>query len=435
VTIHDTYFMMFCHAKCNSFMINTLILNVFADTYKISVSKSRRSGKGQKMIDMEITSSSSAIVPIPLEVFVPPISLNGEQGSNRASQTVVKQIDANNDLQAIQTWLLEFAHSPQTLRTYRKEAERLLLWAIIAKKKPFSSLSRDDLRDYQLFLADPQPRQNWCGLRRPRNHPNWRPFTGPLTQDSAAHAITIINALFNYLVEAGYLSGNPLGLMRRKLAKKQIRKEKITERFLEKNCWDAVLSYIENLPREQQQYERIRYLFYMLYLLGLRVNEVASAKMSDIKQIRGRCWLKITGKGQKTNQIPINLCFLSALIRYREFYGLTRLPLSDEESGLFMNITGKDSVSDNMIYRLVKKIFLECAKSLEISNPEFAVKLKKASTHWLRHTSITHQADAGIELRYIKRNARHESVETTMLYQHVEEEKWHDAMSAHQIDM
>ena len=72
-----------------------------------------------------------------------------------------------------------------------------------------------------------------------------------------------------------------------------------------------------------------------------------------------------------------------------------------------------------------KKTFLECAKTLEKDRPDFAIKLKKASTHWLRHTAITHQADAGIELRYIKRNARHENVETTMLYQHAEEDKWH----------
>jgi site-specific recombinase XerD len=385
-----------------------------------------------------IPNASHAIIPTPMEVFSSPSSLNGETGSNRASTTVIKQINANNDLQAIQTWLFEFTHSPQTLRTYRKEAERLLLWAVIEKQKPFSSLSRDDLRAYQLFLADPQPYQNWCGLRRPRHHPSWRPFTGPLKPNSITQAITIINALFNYLVEAGYLSGNPLGLMRRKLATHQSRKNNVTERYLEKNCWATVLHYIEQLPkeksREQKHYERIRYLFYLLYLLSLRVSEVANATMSDLKQIRGRWWLEITGKGQKTHQIPINDCFLKALIRYREFYHLPRLPLPHEENGLFMGIAGTGSVSGNMIYRLVKRTFLACAKSIEKTNPEFAGKLNKASTHWLRHTSITHQADAGIELRYIKRNARHKSIETTMLYQHAEEEKWHDAMIKHQVE-
>ena len=117
---------------------------------------------------MDISATSSIIKPSPLEIFLPPSSLNGESGSNRASAAIVKQIDANNDLQAIQTWLLEFTHSPQTLRTYRKEAERLLLWAIIEKRKPFSSLSRDDLRDYELFLSDLQPQQSLLGKHQKR---------------------------------------------------------------------------------------------------------------------------------------------------------------------------------------------------------------------------------------------------------------------------
>jgi len=380
---------------------------------------------------------NGALVPTPLELLALPHELSGETGANRAAHTITKQIDANNDLQAIQTWLLEFSHSPQTLRTYRKEAERLLLWSLIHQHKPLSSLSRDDLRAYQAFLANPQPQAQWCGLRRPRNHPSWRPFTGPLTQKSIAQAITIINALFNYLVEAGYLSGNPLGLMRRQLAKKPLRKNQVTERYLEKACWEAVLAFIEQLPkntlRQQQHYERVRYLFYVLYLLGLRVSEVAQAKMADIKQRRGRWWMEVTGKGQKTHQIPINDCLLQALMRYRCFYQLPAHPSESETGYLFMNMAGTSGVTANMIYRLVKKLFLDCATSLEKTQPHFAEKLKKSSTHWLRHTAITHQADAGIELRYIKRNARHESVETTMHYQHAEEEKWHEAMTQHQV--
>ena len=87
-----------------------------------------------------------------------------------------------------------------------------------------------------------------------------------------------------------------------------------------------------------------------------------------------------------------------------------------------------------MIYRIVKKLFLDCAVSIANDRPDLANNLKQASPHWLRHTSITHQTDAGIELRYIKRSARHESVETTMLYQHAEDDEWHDAMSVHNVN-
>jgi site-specific recombinase XerD len=374
---------------------------------------------------------------MPLELLKTPAALSGASGTNRASAFITQQIAAENDLQAIQCWLAEFVDSPQTHRSYQKEAERLLLWSLIEKHKPLSSLTRDDLRDYQQFLANPQPFARWCGPRRPRHHTEWRPFQGTLNASSIAQAITVINALFSYLVEAGYLSGNPLGLMRRKMKQRIINKPKVTERFLEQALWQSVLDYIEALPqttpREQKEYERTRFLFHLLYLLGPRVNEVATHTMASIQHIRGNWWWQVTGKGKKTQCIPINESMLSALVRYRQFYGLPQLPQHQEEYALFMNLNGIKGVTANMIYRLVKKVFLKCAETLTKTRPDFAMKLRQASTHWLRHTSITHQADAGIELRYIKRSARHESVETTMLYQHAEEDQWHAAMKNHKI--
>ncbi len=380
-------------------------------------------------------SSHQALLPTPMEYLTPPASLNGEQGTNRAPAFITQQIKASNDLEAIQSWLAEFATSPQTLRSYRKEAERLLLWSLIEKQKPLSSLTRDDLRDYQYFLSNPTPTSRWCGQRKPRLDPNWRPFQGALSADSIKQAISVINALFSYLVEAGYLSGNPLGLMRRKLTATDKQSAKAPERYLEQALWQIVMGYIEALPqatpREKKEYERIYFLFHLLYLLGPRVSEIANAPMNSIQSIRGRWWWQVTGKGNKTQVIPVNQTLLNALIRYREFYGLSKLPQVDEPHSLFMNLNGTRGITSNMIYRLVKSVFTDCAKTIEQSRPEYALKLRHASTHWLRHTAITHQADAGIDLRYIQRNARHESVETTMLYQHAEEALWHQAMDQH----
>lgn len=384
-----------------------------------------------------ITEQIRLATPVPLEQLNPEADLTGEFGSNRAPDFITQQISAQHDLEAIQTWLAEFDDSPQTQRNYRKEAERLLLWALIAKRKPISSLTRDDLRAYQAFLSSPEPASQWCGPRKPRHHSQWRPFQGPLSPASIGQAITIINVLFNYLVEAGYLAGNPLGLMRRKLKGQFGKQEKMTERFLEQSLWQCVINYVENLPkkldRERKDYERMRYLLHLLYLLGARVSEVANHQMNSIQQFRGRWWWTVTGKGQKTHKIPVNDVMLNALIRYRQFYELPSVPTADEDTALFLNLNGKKGVTGNMIYRLIKQLFEDCAKSIEEERPDFSAKLRQASTHWLRHTCITHQTDAGIELRYIKRNARHESVETTMLYQHAEEEQWHDAMATHNI--
>lgn len=375
------------------------------------------------------------LVPTPLE-YLQLEYLNGELGSNRAPSFITKQIAASNDLEAIRSWLAEYNHSPQTHRAYRKESERLLLWALIQKQKPLSSLTRDDLRDYQNFLASPAPKELWCGQRRARKDPRWRPFEGSLNDESIAHAITVINAMFSYLVEAGYLCGNPLGLMRRKMNRHDD-KRKITMRFLEQALWQFVVDFIEALPkttpRELKEYERIRFLFRLLYLQAPRISEIANAKMQDIVQIRGKWWWQITGKGKKTALIPVNDAMIDALTRYRQFYQLPLLPDADDPHYLFMNLNGTQGVTSSTIYRMVKKIFLDCAVAIAPVRPDFANKLKQASTHWMRHTAISHQADAGIELRYIKRSARHENVETTMHYQHAEEEKWHNAMAAHRM--
>lgn len=228
-------------------------------------------------------SHNPLLIPQPLEQFKTPRELSGETGTNRAPSSMVKQIAATHDLQAIQSWLAEFDGSPQTQRSYHKEAERLLLWSLIEKQKPLSSLTRDDLREYQCFLTQPEPQSRWCGQRRPRHHPDWKPFEGPLSSSSITQAITIINALFSYLVEAGYLSGNPLGLMRRKIKQRSAHPSKVTERFLEQALWQSVINYIETLPKttpRQQKDSGSRRIF--------KESTRNAVKISGNKELSGR---------------------------------------------------------------------------------------------------------------------------------------------------
>jgi integrase/recombinase XerC len=63
-----------------------------------------------------------------------------------------------------------------------------------------------------------------------------------------------------------------------------------------------------------------------------------------------------------------------------------------------------------------------CARA---SDPVGAATLHRASTHWLRHSAASHQADAGTDLRYIQKNLRHASIETTAIYLHAEDDRRH----------
>jgi site-specific recombinase XerD len=366
-----------------------------------------------------------------------PADLDGRQGSNRAGAGTARQLAADNDLQAIQAWLTEFLDSPQTLRHYRKEAERLLLWALLERRKPLSSLTREDCVLYERFLADPQPRARWCGPRAPRFSPAWRPFLGPLTAASRRTALLVINSLLSYLVKAGYLAGNPLALIKRRVRAGVAPAALGVERFLEQDQWQALLDTVASLPREserQQRYqERARFLLAMLYLLGPRVNEIASHTMGSFVEIRGRWWWLVTGKGQKTARVPVNQDMLQALQVYRRFRGMRPLPEPGDPAPLIPNLSDTAGITDNMIYRIIKDLVRQAAARLETADPYQAAKLRRASTHWLRHTSITHQADAGIDLNYLRRNARHAKLDTTGLYLHAEDEQWHEAMQQHRL--
>ena len=148
--------------------------------------------------------------------------------------------------------------------------------------------------------------------------------------------------------------------------------------------------------------------------------------MNSFREFRGKWWWFVEGKGGKRAKVPVNDEMLDALMLYRRFLGLEELPHEDDASPALRSIKGTQGVSDNMIYRLVKKVVTGAAESNEREAPLNARKLRRASTHWFRHTAVTHGDDAGIGIKYLQASARHDKLETTAIYQHADDYRWHD---------
>lgn len=356
-----------------------------------------------------------------------------QSGVNRAIGH--SQINADNDIDAITVWLSRATSSPHTHRIYRKEIERLLLWARYLQNKRFSDLTAEDMQSYLRFIADPQPVADWCNIsaKVPRKNPSWRPFCGPLSTQSQAQALRIISICFAFLVDAGYLIGNPCRLLAINKIASQTTVQTV-ERYLEQDVWEKFLRYIENLPKNtdrlRKSAERLRFLFYFLYHQSPRVSEVAAACMNSFFVQRGRFWWRVTGKGNKQAIIPSNSKMIAALKRYRQFLGLSDLPSAKDSSPLLRTLGGKKGLSADMVYRLVKQAVADAAHHLATEDPDGANKLRQASTHWFRHTAITHQADSGIDIRFIRASARHTSITTTQRYLHHDTFRWHEAMES-----
>jgi hypothetical protein len=106
----------------------------------------------------QLTARARALIEAePRGVIVPwekmgrlPHEVDGSLGQFRAPRET-STLNADNDYAAVQAWL-GLHESPSTLRAYRKEAERLILWAIIERGRPLSSLTTEDATAYRNFL-------------------------------------------------------------------------------------------------------------------------------------------------------------------------------------------------------------------------------------------------------------------------------------------
>ena len=143
---------------------------------------------------------------IPWERLVIPEDVDGSRGTFRAPRASCA-LDACNDYQAVNAWL-SLHESTATQRAYRKEGERLMLWAIVERGRALSSLTTEDAIAYRAFLRHPGPRARWVGTPQPRS-PAWRPFAGDLSARSAAYALSVLNALYRWLIEQRYVLANP----------------------------------------------------------------------------------------------------------------------------------------------------------------------------------------------------------------------------------
>lgn len=214
---------------------------------------------------------------VPLEAIEAPPELDGSSGSNRAPDRC-RLPGVNTDKAAILAWL-ETRANAHTFRAYRREAERILLWATIGRGKAFSSITAADALDYiRSFLTDPQPTGTWVRRRRvERFDADWRPFDGPLEERSREAARAILLAMCRWLVEQRYLAVNPFSGIGR------IRPGRPLARDASAMTQQQLRCHLENLAsRPTLRGKRDRCALLLAYQLGLSPAELAAATVGHL---------------------------------------------------------------------------------------------------------------------------------------------------------
>lgn len=379
----------------------------------------------------------AAVVPaataiVPYEKLVLPADLDGRAGRYRAPSEKCLLVAAN-DHEAIGAWLAskrpeEFIARAEgdlssTQRSYRKEAERLLLWAVLERRKALSSLSVEDAAAFRAFLADPP--STWCG---PRHHqrwsPLWRPLEGALTPTALRQSLIILRSLFAFLASQAYVRDNPFADL---ALPPNPPRSPGSSRTLSFDQWDHINALLQG-HIDSEAGRRLRRAMRWLYATGLRLAEITNAKCEDLEPAerhtadasKASDWLlSVIGKGGRRRQVPVPAGLVDELGEELARHGFDRQVGAASTNGIHVlarfdpDLDRPAPWSAPGLYQAIKAFLAQAANNLEGLD---AQQFRKASTHWLRHTRARAEREGRMStpIRVVQNNLGHASATTTM---------------------
>ena len=215
---------------------------------------------------------------------------------------------------------------------------------------------------------------------------------------SQARIISGIKAFYKYLIMEDYLKINPTEL---------IESPKIGLKLPDTLSLIEIDKLIAAVDLSNKQGERNRAILETLYSCGLRVSELVNLQLSNIHFKEG--YLKVTGKGDKERLAPIGGRAIKYLTIYINEVRNHQNIKKGNEDFIFLNNRGA-KLTRVMIFIIIQKL-----------TQRIGLK-KKISPHTFRHSFATHLIEGGADLRAVQEMLGHESITTTEIYTHLDNE-------------
>ena len=219
-----------------------------------------------------------------------------------------------------------------------------------------------------------------------------------ISSRSQARIISGIKAFYKYLIMEDYLKINPTEL---------IESPKIGFKLPDTLSLIEIDIIISAVDLSSRQGERNRAILETLYSCGLRVSELVNLQLSNIYFNEG--YLKVTGKGDKERLAPIGGMAIKYLNIYIHEVRNHQNIKKGNEDYVFLNNRGT-KLTRVMIFLIIQKL----TKSIGLK--------KKISPHTFRHSFATHLIEGGADLRAVQEMLGHESITTTEIYTHLDNE-------------
>lgn len=215
---------------------------------------------------------------------------------------------------------------------------------------------------------------------------------------SQARLISSLKSFFNYIQWEDWRKDNPAELLET---------PRLGRKLPDTLSVEEIDELIAQIDLGSSEGERNRAIIETLYGCGLRVSELTNLKISDF--FFEENFIRVWGKGNKQRLIPISNYTVKFIQIYKNEIRVHQPVQKGFEDILFLNRHGK-SLTRVMIFTLIKQL------------AEKAGIRKSVSPHTFRHSFATHLLKNGADLRSIQMMLGHESITTTEIYTHLDDE-------------
>lgn len=379
------------------------------------------------------------------------IDLEPEHGPNtyRPGASGQQLVAAKTDTELARAFLQHGMLAPSTIKSTKTELSRFLWWCR-DRRLHLADLLIEDMASYREFLLDPQPREKWisasayspddprynanCGTKWPRTDARWRPFSGPLSAQSARQSFRVARALTAFAKQTGYIDLEPGALVKNFRVPRHAR----VERYLGPRTLAYVDAAIAALPRDPglqaRSAARDHFLYIAFVTTGARLSEISQGVMGNMyNDDDERWWLEVTGKGNKKRRLPVCDELLGCYMAYRAAYGLTPTTHRRDQVPLVLSVRRRSptGVGNEATANAVTNLFQKASVLAHANgNRNAEGDLQEASAHWLRHEMLTTIVNHSGDLKMGQAHAGHESIATTGGYLHRDDIDRHDAVLA-----